>query len=918
MPIQYINTGSGPNAGDGDSVRAAFNKVNSTFAYLSTVTNSGGSGVITTSSFTSTLAYYISPQTLAPIPRIEYNNGTLSIGNKSVTTGSFNTLVIENGFYNNGFACGFLFAQSHNTFDANNFQFYRSRGSSRAPTAVQQGDEIVDIHFMGHDGTTSTVGFIITPVVDQTVRTGIVPIRLRFTGNNGTTSTITTHAEISSSGTFSVNRLSSLSTQTATITSDDIILVSNIIPNSGPGINLGSTSNQWANIYTSGTIYLNNIPLTVATTTGNLLVNGLPVVGGVGSPVTLIGSTSTSAGLPVSGTYGQAYIVTTTNQVWFWSTLTTSWQNAGPISGPQGLRGLPGIDGANGLNSTSTISNGTWTFSITTSGSIVYPNGSIQATATPTITTGTGLIAVYGTSTVTLSLNTATLMTNAVNATTASYATSFNTGTLVANAVNATTASYATSFNTGTLVANAVTATYATSFNTGTLVANAVNATTSTNAGYAYSFNTGTLVANAVNATTAAALVSGTWTMTVSSTGSVRLPHGVIIKDSTNLAIAIGVDAGNTQDYDAIAIGTHAGGQQASSAIAIGWGSGQYSQGIQAIAIGDTAGNRGQGLNSIAIGTNAGENTQTQTAIAIGTEAGRYSQGENAIAIGHLAGTNNQHLNTIILNASGSVLNSTATNGLYIAPIRSDGANTATSIYYNATTKEVTYGPAATSGSTFNTSTLVSTAVTLANTSTAFVGYAVTATQLTNLRIVSAPTSLLGTSTNKLGDIAVDSNYFYYCSGTYYPAVTTLNSYGQNDFTNPTATIIFAKNPSGPTPQAGWTLYASFSTWTIITVTDQGTTWSIVVSGLGSGTYNISTGTAFTMTNPSPGAIWYQTPWNAVTNTGTVAYASAINTVTVPASSTSTGVKGQIAVNSTSMYVCVATNSWLRFAGATF
>ena len=35
------------------------------------------------------------------------------------------------------------------------------------------------------------------------------------------------------------------------------------------------------------------------------------------------------------------------------------------------------------------------------------------------------------------------------------------------------------------------------------MVTNAVNATTATNAGYAYSFNTGTLVANAVNATTA-------------------------------------------------------------------------------------------------------------------------------------------------------------------------------------------------------------------------------------------------------------------------------------------------------------------------------------------------------------------------------------------------------------------------------
>lgn len=38
----------------------------------------------------------------------------------------------------------------------------------------------------------------------------------------------------------------------------------------------------------------------------------------------------------------------------------------------------------------------------------------------------------------------------------------------------------------------------------------------------------------------------------------------------------------------------------------------------------------------------------------------------------------------------------------------------------------------------------------------------------------------------------------------------------------------------------------------------------------------------------------------------------------VPASSTSTGIQGQIAVDSTAMYVCVATNSWLKFTGVTF
>ena len=39
---------------------------------------------------------------------------------------------------------------------------------------------------------------------------------------------------------------------------------------------------------------------------------------------------------------------------------------------------------------------------------------------------------------------------------------------------------------------------------------------------------------------------------------------------------------------------------------------------------------------------------------------------------------------------------------------------------------------------------------------------------------------------------------------------------------------------------------------------------------------------------------------------------------TIPTSSTSTGIKGQIAVDSTSMYICVATDTWLRFNGVTF
>lgn len=39
MTILYINTGSSPNKGDGDTLRASFTKINQNFATLSTVTN---------------------------------------------------------------------------------------------------------------------------------------------------------------------------------------------------------------------------------------------------------------------------------------------------------------------------------------------------------------------------------------------------------------------------------------------------------------------------------------------------------------------------------------------------------------------------------------------------------------------------------------------------------------------------------------------------------------------------------------------------------------------------------------------------------------------------------------------------------------------------------------------------------------
>ena len=39
MTIYYVNTGTSPNAGNGDSLRVAFNKINANFEVLETLTN---------------------------------------------------------------------------------------------------------------------------------------------------------------------------------------------------------------------------------------------------------------------------------------------------------------------------------------------------------------------------------------------------------------------------------------------------------------------------------------------------------------------------------------------------------------------------------------------------------------------------------------------------------------------------------------------------------------------------------------------------------------------------------------------------------------------------------------------------------------------------------------------------------------
>ena len=459
MAIQYINTGSSANAGNGDSLRSAFVKVNNNFAYLSTSSGSAGNGYtgsqgdigyagsqgnigytgsagisnvnieISPESEVNSLAFYQTTSTISRVPRIKTDGGVLFIGDKN-SPGFLSGLYIENSLSAEGFGRGFTYANHLEVAEANNFTFYRSRGTPLVPTATVSGDEIVDINFLGHNGTTATYGFNITASIDQVPVGGQQPMRLTFAGNNNA-GQILPHLIITSTGTIRMNKLGAIGNSTS------ISILSSLIPSVNAGYDLGSTSSQWRSLYvSSSTIYIDRKALSIDAN-NNITINGEIATGGYtgsrgslgytgsrgntgydgsqgdigyagsrgdlgytgsrgdtgydgsqgdigytgsegtpgqqgnrgytgsegaqGTPglqgltgaqgvsIVLVGSTDTVTTSTVGlGNAGQGWINTTDGDVYFWNTLTTNWENIGPIVGPQGDLGYTGSQGSQG------------------------------------------------------------------------------------------------------------------------------------------------------------------------------------------------------------------------------------------------------------------------------------------------------------------------------------------------------------------------------------------------------------------------------------------------------------------------------------------------------------------------------------------------------------------------------------------
>ncbi len=164
--------------------------------------------------------------------------------------------------------------------------------------------------------------------------------------------------------------------------------------------------------------------------------------------------------------------------------------------------------------------------------------------------------------------------------------------------------------------------------------------------------------------------------------------------------VAIGYECQNSGAGNvSVAIGDRSGrDNQGGGSIAIGSAAGFSDQGEYAVAIGRVAGAESQGASAVAIGFDSGKHNQGSGAVAIGYSAGFTGQGVNSIAIGNNAGVSQPDLgqpsNSIILNASGNVVNTTSSNSIILCATGSGFTGTTNGFFVEPVRKipGITYG----------------------------------------------------------------------------------------------------------------------------------------------------------------------------------------------------------------------------------
>ena len=144
----------------------------------------------------------------------------------SITTLEDGNVNIVRNTYSAAPGTGFLFQQHHETVDAVNFTFIRSRGTGLAPTTMLNGDDIADLAFIGHNGTSYVAGASLSVTVDGAPTGSGAPTKFSFLTSSG--AAITTRAELSSAGIWKVNSLGALSGTTINVVDNNTITLGDV------------------------------------------------------------------------------------------------------------------------------------------------------------------------------------------------------------------------------------------------------------------------------------------------------------------------------------------------------------------------------------------------------------------------------------------------------------------------------------------------------------------------------------------------------------------------------------------------------------------------------------------------------------------------------------------------------------------
>lgn len=150
--------------------------------------------------------------------------GALQFGSNSLSRDA-NVYMVRNT-YSNTPGAGFTFAQHHNTSDSVNFNFYRTRGTGSASTAVLNGDGLGDITFAGYTSTGPAGAGAISTLVDGAPSAGNVPMKFQFITNNG--SALGIRAEITATGVFKTDTIQNLTGSQLNVSATTVSISGNV------------------------------------------------------------------------------------------------------------------------------------------------------------------------------------------------------------------------------------------------------------------------------------------------------------------------------------------------------------------------------------------------------------------------------------------------------------------------------------------------------------------------------------------------------------------------------------------------------------------------------------------------------------------------------------------------------------------